>query len=62
MSPVEILGTAILWVVGCLMTLAFPFTEFARGMATNPSAFSPSKGGCLISLLGLALLAWLITS
>jgi len=60
MSPVEVAGTGLLWLVALAMVAAFPFTEFARGMATNPDAFKPSRGGCVISLLGMALVAFLI--
>lgn len=55
----EILGYTLVGLVGLALTLTYPFSEFARGMATNPAAHEKSKGGCFASLIGLALLGWM---
>lgn len=60
MSLVEIFGRSLVWLVALVMIGAYPFTELARAMASNPEAFARSKGGCAISLAGIALLVMLI--
>lgn len=54
---VNLIGTLLLWLVALSMTLVFPLTEFARGMASTQGKVS--RGGCLVSLIGLALLVLL---
>ena len=56
----HIIGTALLWALALAMMATYPFTEFARGMATNPEAIARSRGGCLVSLGGIVLAALLI--
>lgn len=53
----NLIGTMVLWLVALAMIAWFPFTEFARGMATAPG--KASRGGCLVSLFGLVLLGFL---
>ncbi len=57
---IEIAGYLLLTLFALALTLAWPLSEFARGMASNPSAHPTSRGGCLVSLAGLALLAAII--
>lgn len=54
------LGTFIVCCLLLAMILAFPFSEFARGMATNPAAHRVSKGAAFLSLVGVAIAAALI--
>ncbi len=51
-------GYAIIFIVAVVLICAYPLTAFARGMASNPSAHKRSKGGCMASLIGLALIGW----
>lgn len=62
MEVVSIFGIILAFAVSILMALAYPFTELARGMASNPSAHKRSMGALAISLIGTALLCWLISS
>lgn len=57
---VELFGKIVLWAIAVAALAVFPLSEFARGMATNPSAHKASRGGCLISLIGIALIVALI--
>ncbi len=62
MEPVNVVGTILLFIVAVVMIAAYPFSEFARGMASNPDAHEKSKGGCAVSIAGIILFAWLIAS
>lgn len=55
---VNIIGTGLLWLLALAMVAVFPLTEFARGMSSG-SPGKVSRGGCLISLIGLALIGLL---
>lgn len=56
----EALGLALLWLVALGLLAAFPVSELARGMASNPDAHEPSGCAKAISLAGLALVAFLV--
>ena len=56
----EVIGYSFILLIALAMTFAWPLTELARGMASNPGAHKSSRGGCIISIIGLALLAWWI--
>ena len=54
----ETFGQIIAWAFAVALVCAFPITEFARGMASNPEAHDPSRGGCMLSVVGLGLCLW----
>lgn len=53
-------GTIIAWLICIALICCYPVTEFARGMASNPSSHSRSKGGAILSLVGAAIALLLI--
>jgi len=53
----EFFGYALIFVIALALICIFPLTEFARGMASS-GGHPSSKGGCIASLIGLALMGW----
>lgn len=56
----QLIGTILLWLVALALLAAYPFSEFARGMATNPDAHRRSRGAMVASAFGIALLLGLL--
>lgn len=56
----EFFGYGLILVLSVVLICLYPMAEFARGMASNPSAHNKSKGSCIGSLIGLILLGWWI--
>lgn len=56
-----IVGLTLAWALAVILLLAYPFSEFARGMATNPSQHSRSPGAMAASVVGLVLIVLLLT-
>lgn len=57
---IDFIGTILLWIIAAALTATFPFSEFARGMATNPAAHKPSRGAMAMSLVGVLLIVGLL--
>lgn len=58
----DLLGTVLLWIVALALTITLPFSEFARGMATNPDSIKPSLTATVMSMIGILLIVGLLTS
>ena len=56
----EAIGIALVWLVALGLLAAFPLSELARGTASNPDAHEQSGWAKVISLVGLALIAFLV--
>lgn len=53
----DVVGRLLIGGIGIAALLALPLSEFARGMATNPSQHEMDRGSLVITLIGGVLLA-----